>query len=237
MADQKVIPLYDDDHKLKREKVAIVDAGGHLAQVLARKVRELRVYSEVISVDTPLNEYKNKGYKAVLVVGSMADMAPEDVPYPDGFWELDLPILAIGDPALVMAKHKDPEAMYQDEVTTQELEFEADEKTVAGRFVNAHFSGDVKAFDHYESNEEVVVHNFRPLTLGHEGPWDVSCVTSDTLLSRTRTSQSIAVLAYQNEDAKRYALLYHPELSESKDDERLLKRFLVDVAEVNRTWI
>lgn len=236
MADDRIVSL-NLESMSKGETVAIVDAGGHLAQTLARKVRELKVYSEVISPETPLESYYERGYKSVLVVGSMLEMAPEDVPYPDGFWDLELPILAIGDPALALAKYFDTDARYPSGVSEEEIAREAQDKEIMGRYVAAHFSNDIRAFDKYDESPEVIVHNFRPLSLSPQGPWEILGVTSSSLIERSpREDKIIPVLAYHNEELNRYGVLYHPELSDAKGDERLIKRFLLDVSGVAQNW-
>lgn len=49
--------------------VAVLDFGSQFAQLIARRVRELNVYSELLPHDTPLSELERRGVRAVILSG------------------------------------------------------------------------------------------------------------------------------------------------------------------------
>eukprot|EP01061_Rhynchopus_euleeides_P008378 TRINITY_DN17442_c0_g1_i1.p1 TRINITY_DN17442_c0_g1~~TRINITY_DN17442_c0_g1_i1.p1 ORF type:complete len:657 (+),score=303.74 TRINITY_DN17442_c0_g1_i1:251-2221(+) len=78
------------------EKVAILDAGAQYGKVIDRRVRELRVRSEIIPLNTPVAELKAQGFDAVIISGGPGSVSAPDAPkYDDALFESDLPILGI----------------------------------------------------------------------------------------------------------------------------------------------
>ena len=54
---------------MKKETVLVLDFGGQYNQLIARRVREAGVYSEVKSYRTPLQEIRQAGYKGIIFTG------------------------------------------------------------------------------------------------------------------------------------------------------------------------
>ena len=55
-----------------RETVVVLDFGSQFAQLIARRVRELDVYSELLPHDTPMAELERRGTRAIILSGSPA---------------------------------------------------------------------------------------------------------------------------------------------------------------------
>ena len=51
------------------EKILVLDFGGQYNQLIARRVRENHVYSEVRPYTTPLEEIRAAGYKGIILTG------------------------------------------------------------------------------------------------------------------------------------------------------------------------
>jgi GMP synthase (glutamine-hydrolysing) len=49
--------------------ILILDFGGQYAQLIARRVREARVYSELIPYDTPVEEIKRRNPEGIILSG------------------------------------------------------------------------------------------------------------------------------------------------------------------------
>ena len=76
------------------EKILVLDFGGQYAQLIARRVRENHVYSELRSYRTPLSEIVAAGYKGIIFTGGPQSAYGEDAPsIDDGIFELGVPIL------------------------------------------------------------------------------------------------------------------------------------------------
>jgi GMP synthase (glutamine-hydrolysing) len=84
--------------------VAILDFGSQFAQLIARRVRELNVYSELLPHDTPLAELERRGVRAIILSGGPNSVYDEGAPRPDAsIWSGRLPVLGICYGAQLMA--------------------------------------------------------------------------------------------------------------------------------------
>jgi GMP synthase (glutamine-hydrolysing) len=84
--------------------VAVLDFGSQFAQLIARRVRELNVYSELLPHDTPLAELERRGVRAVILSGGPSSVYDADAPKADAsIWSGRLPVLGICYGAQLMA--------------------------------------------------------------------------------------------------------------------------------------
>ena len=78
------------------DKVLILDFGSQYTQLIARRVRELGVYSEIVPGTTPLAAIRERKPSAIILSGSPASGYREQAPLPDrGIYDLGLPLLGI----------------------------------------------------------------------------------------------------------------------------------------------
>lgn len=78
------------------EKIAILDFGSQYTQVIARRVRECHVYSQVYRYDTPASLLKSDGVKGIIFSGGPASVLTPGSPRPDmAIFDMGLPILGI----------------------------------------------------------------------------------------------------------------------------------------------
>jgi GMP synthase (glutamine-hydrolysing) len=84
--------------------VAVLDFGSQFAQLIARRVRELNVYSELLPHDTPLAELEARGVRAIILSGGPMSVYDEGAPKPDSsIYSGRLPVLGICYGAQLMA--------------------------------------------------------------------------------------------------------------------------------------
>ena len=78
------------------DKVLILDFGSQYTQLIARRVRELKVYSEIHPYSMPAAEIRAFGPTALILSGSPASIYQADAPRPDpGILDLGVPVLGI----------------------------------------------------------------------------------------------------------------------------------------------
>jgi GMP synthase (glutamine-hydrolysing) len=84
--------------------IAVLDFGSQFAQLIARRVRELNVYSELLPHDTTLAELERRGTTAIILSGGPNSVYDTDAPKPDpAIWSGRLPVLGICYGAQLMA--------------------------------------------------------------------------------------------------------------------------------------
>jgi GMP synthase (glutamine-hydrolysing) len=87
------------------KKVLVVDFGGQYSQLIARRVRECRVYSEVIPYDASLAEIRAKEPAGIILSGGPRGVNDADAPTVDpGVFSLGVPVLGICYGLQLMAK-------------------------------------------------------------------------------------------------------------------------------------
>ena len=85
--------------------VAVLDFGSQFAQLIARRVRELNVYSELLPHDTPVDELERRGVRAVILSGGPNSVYDAGAPRPHAsIWGGRLPVLGICYGAQLMAR-------------------------------------------------------------------------------------------------------------------------------------
>ncbi len=78
------------------DKVYILDFGSQLTQLIARKVRELGVYSEIFSFQRPISQLKKENPAALILSGGPQSVYDEGAPLPSPeILELGIPVLGI----------------------------------------------------------------------------------------------------------------------------------------------
>jgi len=78
------------------EMIVVLDFGGQYNQLIARRIRDLGVYSELLPYNTSLAKLKELNPKGIVFSGGPSSVYAENAPHVDaGIYELGIPILGI----------------------------------------------------------------------------------------------------------------------------------------------
>lgn len=195
---------------MQHDKVLILDFGSQYTQLIARRVRELNIYSEI----HPFNKIPANvdEYKAVILSGSPMSVRSEDAFHPDlkGI-RGKKPMLAVCYGAQYLAHFSGGQVAESNtrEYGRANLSFvEENEPFLAGISI-----GSQVWMSHSDTIKKLP--------------------TNGKLLASTHDVQNAA---YKIEGETTYAIQFHPEVYHSTDGKQLLENFLVHIANVNPDW-
>src|SRR5512142_1845899 len=78
------------------DKIGILDFGGQYTQLIARRIRELGVYSEILPCTQPIADVLAAGYKGIVLSGGPSSVYEDDAPLPDrALFGAGIPVLGI----------------------------------------------------------------------------------------------------------------------------------------------
>lgn len=190
--------------------VLVIDFGAQYAQLIARRVREARVFSEVIPHSASVEEIKGRNPRAIVLSGGPSSVYEEGAPQLDpGVFDLDVPVFGICYGFQAMAQVLGGTVAH-----TGTSEYGRTELTVAG--------GDL-----HEGLPDV-----QPVWMSHgdavtEAPQGFTVVAS---------SEGAPVAAFENRERRLAGVQYHPEVLHSPHGQQVLSRFLHEFAGIASAW-
>ena len=195
---------------MQHDKVLILDFGSQYTQLIARRVRELNIYSEI----HPYNKIPEslEDYKAVILSGSPVSVRSKDVLHPDlSLIKGKKPLLAVCYGAQYLAHFSGGEVA---ESNTREY----------GRANLAFVSHNDSFFkDISEGSQVWMSHSDTIKSLPKNGQ----------LLASTK---DVTNAAFKIDGETTYGIQFHPEVYHSKDGKLLLENFLIRIANVKADW-
>jgi GMP synthase (glutamine-hydrolysing) len=205
-----VIPLPVPPAEPEERPVLVLDLGGQYAQLIARRVRECRVYSELVSHRVTADEVMRRNPVALVLSGGPASVYAERAPRVDpGLFELGIPALGICYGAQLMALDLGGRVE-----RTGVSEFG---KTALRASRGALFEGIPEELTAWMSHRDTV-------TAAPEG----AVVTA--------SSPSTPVAAFEAPERGLYGVQFHPEVVHTPRGSQILKNFLYAVAKAPPTW-
>jgi len=196
---------------MHEEKILVLDFGSQYTQLIARRVRESKVYSEIFPFNASLEKIKNFNPKGIILSGGPSSVYDEDAPIPDKqIFDLGIPVLGICYGMQLMAH------LFGGKVAKAlKREYGKAELTVDNR-INI-FEGITKKTIVWMSHGDRIEHypsNFKPIAHTANSP--------------------VAAMA----DKKKgfYALQFHPEVVHTQKGFEILKNFLFKICKCRPTW-
>jgi GMP synthase (glutamine-hydrolysing) len=194
------------------KKVLILDFGSQYTQLIARKVRELSVYSEIQPYYFPIEAIRSDSeIGAIILSGGPASVFAREAPLADaGIFELGLPILGIcyGLQHLAYTLGGDVDRAARREYGRADLWF--DEK-------------------------DSLFKNIKPPTQVWMSHGDHLTRLPDGFASVGHTENS-PIAAIKNAQKKIYGLQFHPEVYHTREGKAILSNFLYQIADFTGDW-
>ena len=193
-----------------QNKVLILDFGSQYTQLIARRVRELNIYSEIKPFNKPPKVLTE--YKAVILSGSPYSVRADDAPHPD-LSEIKgkKPLLGVCYGAQYLAHFNGGSV---EKSNTREY----------GRANLSHVASDNPFLASINSGSQV---------------WMSHADTIKQLPENTEllaSTEDVANAAFKFEGEETYGIQFHPEVYHSTDGKQLLENFLVGIAGLQQDW-
>ena len=197
--------------KIKNESVIILDFGSQYTQLIARRVREQNVYSEVLSPSVSLDVIKSKNPKAIILSGGPASVFNDDAPtFDEDILNIDIPILGICYGLHLLVHHNGGivESTGEGEYGVATLKINKTEG------ITNSMSNSSKVWMSHMDQVTLIPKN-----------WEVIAHSSNNI-----------VAALANNDHTRIATQFHPEVSHTEEGDILLNNFLFNIAKCKKNW-
>ena len=195
-----------------KELILILDFGGQYNQLIARRVRECNVYSEVVPFNISIEKIKEKNPKGIIFTGGPSSVYGENSPKcAEGIFELGIPVLGICYGMQLMSHELGGKVK---SATTREY----GETTVNIDNTSPLFEGfgDTNIFlmSHTDYVEEV--------------PNGFKKIGSTSVCPNA---------AMENQEKKLYGIQFHPEVNNSINGTQVIRNFLYNVCNCSGDWV
>lgn len=194
-----------------QEMIVVLDFGGQYNQLIARRVRDLGVYSELLPFNTPVEKIREMEPKGIIFSGGPASVYEEGAPKVDpAIFELGIPVLGI---------------CYGMQLMTHLLQGKVERAGVREygkaelRLHQAH-----ELYQDWETSEIVWMSHSDKVVELPEG------FTVDAV------SDACPVAAMSNRERKWYGVQFHPEVRHTVKGNEFIKNFLFNICGCSGNW-
>ena len=192
-------------------RVLVVDFGAQYAQLIARRVREAHVYSEIVPHTMPVAEMIAKKPAAIVLSGGPSSVYAEGAPSIDpALFDAGIPVFGICYGFQAMAQ-----ALGGTVERTGQSEFGSTQLTVEGQS---------RLFDGLPAEMTVWMSHGDSVTVAPNG------------FTVTAQSPGARVAAFEDSSRRLAGVQFHPEVLHSENGQRLLEAFLHDIAGCDPSW-
>ncbi|MFH1747878.1 MAG: glutamine-hydrolyzing GMP synthase [Planctomycetota bacterium] len=194
-----------------RETIAILDFGSQYSQLIARRVRENHVYSELLAPDTPAAKLRELGLRGIILSGGPASVYEHEAPTCDpAVFDLDIPVLGI---------------CYGMHVACEVL---------GGHIAAGKSSEYGRVHMHLRRSEGILAH----LPVGIS-VWmshgDVVTRVADCFESLAHT-KNCSIAAVRHRTRQVFGVQFHPEVTHTPQGSQIVRNFLYDICGCRGDW-
>ncbi len=194
-----------------KELVLIIDFYGQYNQLIARRVRECNVYSEIVPYKISIEDIKKKNPKGIIFTGGPASVYEENSPKCDErIFELGIPILGICYGMQFMTKTLGGEVKKADKREYGEIEVKLDNKSKLFKGLG---TSNICLMSHTDYVSEVP-NGFK-------------------IIGKT---DNCPVAAIENEEKNFYGIQFHTEVNNTENGTQIIKNFLFNVCNCKGDW-
>jgi GMP synthase (glutamine-hydrolysing) len=196
---------------MKHVPIVVLDFGSQYTQIIARKLRENGVYSEIVPYSEKLEDIKARTPKGIILSGGPASVYAKDAYHPDeAIFNLGLPVLGICYGMQLISQHFGGSVIPADHHEYGKAKLK--------------FSKDCDIFK--DTKDEQIV------WMSHGDKVDELADGFEVI----GTSENSPYAAIANESQNIYAFQFHPEVYHSEQGSKILKNFAKYICDCESTW-
>ncbi len=198
-------------HQLRSSRVLVLDFGAQYAQLIARRIREHHVFSEIVSSDITAQEVKDKAPVAIVFSGGPKSVNVDGAPRVDkAIYDLGIPILGI---------------CYGAQLIASDL----------GGEVSSGLSGEYGKTELVLSNSGRLCDGVRSFSTVWMSHFDSVTKLPDgfDLLASTKAAYGAA---FESPSKAIYAVQFHPEVEHSEFGTKVFENFLHSIVGADSSW-
>ena len=191
--------------------VLVVDFGAQYAQLIARRVREAHVYSEIVPSTITAAQVREKNPSAIILSGGPSSVYAENAP------QFDAAILSLGIPTFGICYGFQVMAAALGGVVSQTGKSEFGRTDVSAQTASKIFSG-------LPAQQKVWMSHGDAVTTAPAG-FSICAVTADT-----------PIAAFEDATGQMAGVQFHPEVLHSEHGQAILRNWLINTAKCDATW-
>ena len=197
--------------RIPKQSIIILDFGSQYTQLIARRIRELNVFAQVLSYKTSIKTLQNSDAAGIILSGGPTSVYQPNAPHCDqALFQLDIPILGI---------------CYGFQLMVHILGGQVGEKQKREFGLSGlNISKPALLFEQLPTRQRV--------WMSHKDHIDV---LPENFVSLAQTENS-PFAAIADIAKKRYGLQFHPEVAHSEYGRDILANFCLKICQCNQTW-
>ncbi|MCF6310321.1 MAG: glutamine-hydrolyzing GMP synthase [Sulfurimonas sp.] len=194
--------------------IIVLDFGSQYTQLIARRLREDKIYCEILPYHTLVEEIKVKNPKGIILSGGPSSVYNKDAYKIDqGVYEMGLPILGICYGMQRIAVDFGGSVVRSDHHEYGKAELKIEDENNYSPLLKDCDDGRIVWMSHSDK-VDVLPEGFKPIATSDNSPF----------------------AAIANEEKRVYAMQYHPEVQHSVEGYLMLRNFAKDICGVTEKW-
>ncbi|MGB0563415.1 MAG: glutamine-hydrolyzing GMP synthase [Spirulinaceae cyanobacterium] len=199
------------DPPVNRQMLVILDFGSQYSELIARRIRETQVYSEVLSYRTPVAQLRQLNPRGIILSGGPNSVYDEYAPECDPeIWQLGIPVLGVCYGMQLMVKQLGGQVERAAQAEYGKAALQIDDPT---DLLTNVADGSTMWMSHGDSCSQ--------LPDGFE------------ILAHTENTQCAAIAHHARQ---LYGVQFHPEVVHSEDGQALICNFVYHICDCEPTW-
>ena len=207
--------LSKDYSKKKKQKIIIIDFGSQVTKLIARRIRELKIYCEIINLKELKKIENYDEIKGIILSGGPSTVTQKNYPkIPENIFDKNIPILGICYGLQLISK------MFGGKIKKSQKNREF------GKAVLLEKSRSI-LFKNFFKNKKASV------WMSHQDAV-YKIPKGFRIIASTDSSKYTAI---QSKDKNIYGLQFHPEVTHTKNGFKIIKNFVINICKLKQNWM